>query len=333
MGTIQPQDEPVVKAPLLVKKQPHEFPLVRLKAPESSTKHSTAIIAEFRRQVSSNSDRHSSHVGAARKHSVSISRRQEEMLTSSSLSNLDIPATDAPTEFTEILTTVAPTTTTAATTTSLVDDLTTDTTQQPVTATTTAATVPAVTTIAPTTKTSTQSWSASSNTTEILEDLHKPKTVISELTAPIPEPPGHHHKGENNTTTNNNKNKSGPCDTVSCKGLNVLNDHPLLYIFLLMVLSLLVFLLRKICTRSQNRDQRGEYRAVGRMLASNFDTSFDDEDVDFYGSEVYDDDDDCVDDAGAAASSNGGWSNQSTKGSIELGSIGSDNLTLEEMNG
>lgn len=69
------------------------------------------------------------------------------------------------------------------------------------------------------------------------------------------------------------------------------------------------------------------------MLANNFDTDLSDEDDDmnFYAEDhdVYEDED-----AGYSNGNNGdsGWSNHA-KGSIELGSIGADTLTLEEMNG
>jgi len=112
-----------------------------------------------------------------------------------------------------------------------------------------------------------------------------------------------------------------PCNTLSCKGLGVLNSHPLLYIFLLMIISMLCMILRRACSRRHQRDPRGEYRSVSRMLASNFDTDLSDEEMNYYTSDEED---------GAA---DGGWSR---KGSIELGSIGSeanDGLTLEEMNG
>lgn len=168
------------------------------------------------------------------------------------------------------------------------------------------------------------SWTGSSNTTEIMHDIKEPQTVISELTAAIPEPPDHHQ----------NNNASAPsCNTLSCQGFSVLNEHPLLYIFVFMAATLLCFLLKCKCFRREQRDSRGEYRAVGRMLAHNFDTELSDEDdMNFYSedNDVYDDEYDGH--SNGNSNGDGGWSNQG-KGSIELGSIGADNLTLEEMNG
>ena len=183
-------------------------------------------------------------------------------------------------------------------------------------------------TLTPTTEVPVQSWTGCSNVSGIMEDMTKPQNVISELTAEIPEPPDHH---PDNPTLDNPKNASPSCNTLSCHGLAVLNDHPLLYIFIFMVVSLLCCVRCKICSRRQGRDPRGEYRAVGRMLATNFDTEIGDEDMDFYQESEYDDDND--EDGNTNGHDNGGWSNYDNKGSIELGSIGADTLTLEEMNG
>ena len=170
------------------------------------------------------------------------------------------------------------------------------------------------------------SWTGSSNTTEIIHDIKEPKTVISELTAAIPEPPDHHK--------HNSSNASAPsCNTLSCQGLSVLNEHPLLYIFLFMAATLLCFLFKCKCCRREQRDSRGEYRAVGRMLAHNFDTDLSDEDdMNFYSEDNNAYDDEYDGHSNENGNGDGGWSHHG-KGSIELGSIGADNLTLEEMNG
>ena len=111
-----------------------------------------------------------------------------------------------------------------------------------------------------------------------------------------------------------------------------------------MFASLFCFLCKCKCSRSscccngrQHRDPRGEYRAVGRMLAHNFDTDLsdeDDDDMNFYSDE-YDNNGGGYDGNGNGHRSHTdtGWSNHDNKGAIELGSIGADRLTLEEMNG
>lgn len=119
---------------------------------------------------------------------------------------------------------------------------------------------------------------------------------------------------------------SPSCNTLSCKGLVILNDHPMLYISVFLILAFIFCLRCKLCGGRRARDPRGEYRAVGRMLANNFDTDISDEDMNFYASDEDDED---------PNSNSNGWSTH--KGTIELGSIGVDEanggLTLEEMNG
>lgn len=125
-----------------------------------------------------------------------------------------------------------------------------------------------------------------------------------------------------------NKNDSPSCNTLSCQGLAALNEHPLLYILIFLAFSCMCCLRCK--RRRPARDPRGEYRAVGRMLETNFDTELTEEDMNFYASDEDDDD--------PTIGSNAYTNNYiKSKGSIELGSVAEDEinggLTLEEMNG
>jgi hypothetical protein len=109
--------------------------------------------------------------------------------------------------------------------------------------------------------------------------------------------------------------------------VGLLNDHPLFYSFIFMVLSLFCCMRCKGCRRAdQRRDARGEYRAVGRMLASNFDAEVSDDEMmnaDYLSSDEDDDD----------SAYNDGWHNHK-KGAIEMRNIGHDaDLSLDELNG
>ena len=120
---------------------------------------------------------------------------------------------------------------------------------------------------------------------------------------------------------------SASCKTLACKVVAVLNDHPNLYVVLIFVIVSFCCCLRwKLCRKPQ-RDPRGEYRAVGRMLASNFDTELSDDEIHYTYDDVSGDESDAI-------GGTGGWSTARGKGSIELRNIGQDGrLPLEEMNG
>ena len=184
--------------------------------------------------------------------------------------------------------------------------------------------------------------------------------LIEEDTSPaIPEPPNHHHEEEHATNSPEpssqptkpawdpytpypvistatpaptpflppthqqyNEQSSSPSQQQQGGLLGLLNTHPLFYVFIIMILSL--FCCVRYKGRRQQRDSRGEYRAVGRMLASNFDTDVSDDEINGFSSDEDDDD---------PGYNGDGWHNH-TKGTIEMRNIGHDGkLDLDEMNG
>jgi hypothetical protein len=153
-----------------------------------------------------------------------------------------------------------------------------------------------------------------------IKERTEPSSSVAETTSEPAETP----TPEMTTLPSNKNNDDAPmCNSLTCKVFGVLNEQPTLYPVLLFVIVSFCCCLRwKLC-RKRQRDPRGEYRAVGRMLANNFDTELSDEEIQY----TYDDD------SGDEGEALGGWSKPG-KGSIELRSIGNGGgLTLEEMNG